>query len=103
MSASAYGPFDRAQHVGVPRPPAAFAERLAEVRPVVREAALPRLWRELPLSTRTILVYLAVNQKGEPNRIARQTWDAFSRVDQEAIASTARQVVVDLAQLAAVA
>ncbi len=103
MSASAYSQFERTSHVGVPRPPADLAERLAAIRAVDREAALPRLWRELPLSTRTILVYLAVGQAGKPDRIAVQPWDSFSRVDQESIASTCRQVVIDLAQLAAVA
>lgn len=103
MSASAYGQFERSSHVGVPRPPADLAERLAAIRAIDREAALPRLWRELPQSTRTILVMLACGQQGDPYRIAKQPWESFSRVDQEAIASTSRAVVADLSKLAAVA
>ncbi len=112
MSAGAYETFARPEpHVRAARPPAEFAERLAAIRTVEREAALPRLWRELPLSTRIILVMLAVSQPatGPGNfeermrRIAQQPWESFSRVDQEAIASTSRAVVVDLSKLAAVA
>jgi hypothetical protein len=103
MSACAYSPFDRAQRTAGTLPPADIAARLAAIRAVDREAALPRLWRELPQSTRTVLVMLACGQRGDPYRIAKQPWDSFSRVDQESIASTCRQVVVDLSQLAAVA
>lgn len=103
MSAGAYSQFERSTHVGVPRPQAEIAARLAAVRAIDREAALPRLWRELPQSTRTILVMLACGQQGDPYRIAKQPWESFSRVDQEAIASTSRAVVADLSKLAAVA
>lgn len=103
MSASAYSLFDRAPAVAGTRPPADIAERLAAIKPAVREAAVVRLWRELPLSTRTVLVMLAAGQPGRPERIAQQPWDSFSRPDQDAIASTARAVVIDLSAFAAVA
>jgi hypothetical protein len=103
MSASAYSPFEHVAHVGAPRPPAEFAVRLAAVRPTVREAAVTTLWRELPESTRRILVYLAVNQSGDPDRIAKQPWDSFSRIDQEGLASTARALIVDLSAFSVVA
>jgi hypothetical protein len=90
------------RHASAPAPdpmPEDAAAKLAELRSAsaARAAASamsvePKKWAEMDVSVRTVLVMLASTQKGDPDRIARQPWGAFSQADQIAMAGTARML-----------
>ena len=105
MSAHPHVIFARptAPHVGVTRAEAVGAARLAEIRAEARAAALPRLWQELDMSMRIVLVMLGCGQAGKAEVIAKQPWGSFSAADQLAMASSARLVRECLSDIAAVA
>lgn len=98
MNVLALNPFPADTSAPVPPPPEA-AERLAALRSAAaaRAAATamsaePKKWAEMDPSVRQVLVMLASAQKGDPMRLARQPWGAFSQADQIAMAGTARML-----------
>lgn len=78
----------------VQRAKAAIAERSKHA---VTGSSLPaRTWAAIPLPTRQLLVVLASDQAGEPERISRQPWDSFSTADQCRLGAAARSLSRDL-------
>jgi hypothetical protein len=66
--------------------------------PRVEAEGLPaRTWRGMDPTARLALVMLASQAPGNPDDLARQSWDAFSAADKLAIGSTARLLSAGLA------
>lgn len=55
-----------------------------------------RVWRDMHLSSRTVLVMLCCDAKGDPRQLAMQSWDAFGDADKGAMAACARSLASDL-------
>ncbi|MDN3921495.1 hypothetical protein [Roseateles violae] len=73
-----------------------FLKSMGEHRPPKRESLPARTWAGIPESTRLLIVMVACEAPGEPQRLCRQPWDSFSATDQCRMASSARALRRDL-------